>query len=214
MPILYGVPLGPYVRKTMLALAHKHVEYSLKPTGPGSDDAEFRESSPIGKIPAFKPDSGRGFSDSSVIVAYLERTSNINPLYPEDNGDFSQAMWLEEYADTKMSETTNALYFQRVVGPIFFKHVTDDERVEEILTKLLPPVLVYLETVVKADTWIFGDRLSIADLCIGSNLVSLMHANFNLDEGKWPKLAAFFARFVELDVVKKQLAVEKQALEG
>ncbi len=212
MPILYGVPPGPYVRKTMLALAHKHVEYSLKPTAPGSDDAEFRESSPIGKIPAFKPDSARGFSDSSVIVAYLERTCAVNPLYPEDNDDYAQALWLEEYADTKMSEATNALYFQRVVGPIYFKHVTDNERVEEIITKLLPPVLDYLETVVKADTWIFGDRLSIADLCIGSNLISLKHASYGIDANKWPNLAAFFARFLELDYVQQQIATDEQAL--
>lgn len=209
MAIIFGLPPGPYVRKVMLAHAHKQIEFSLKRTSPGSDDPDFRSASPLGKIPAYQTDTGAGFSDSSVIIAYLERTSNNNPLYPENNDDFGQALWLEEYADTKMSDATNALYFQRVLGPKFFSQVTDEARVEEIITQLLPPIFDYLETIVTPTGWIFGHNLSVADLTIGSNLISLFHADFAIDAKTWPQLAQFSARFLNLEMVQKHIEVEQ-----
>ena len=209
MAIIFGVPPGPYVRKVMLAHAHKDVAFTVKRTAPGSDDPDFRAASPLGKIPAYQADSGAAFSDSSVIIAYLERISSTKPLYPVDNDDFAQALWLEEYADTKMSDATNALYFQKVLGPKFFNHVTDNERVEEIMTTLLPPVFEYLETQMREQGWIFGATLSVADLTIGSNLISLFHANYEIDANKWPRLSSFNKRFIYLGFVQQHIAIEK-----
>jgi len=69
MAIIYGVAPSPYVRKTMLAHAFKGIPYELKVTIPGSDDPEFREGNPLGKVPAYRTDDGFAFADSSVIIA-------------------------------------------------------------------------------------------------------------------------------------------------
>lgn len=84
MATLYGVPVSPYVRKAMLAHEYKGVSYELKMTAPGGDDPEFVAASPFKKIPAYKTDAGVCFADSSVIVAYLEKVSSNNSLYPVD----------------------------------------------------------------------------------------------------------------------------------
>lgn len=212
MAIIYGVSPSPYVRKVMLAHAYKNIPYELKMTKPGSEDPSFRAASPLGKIPGYCADDGTAFPDSSVIVAYLERISTDITLYPDSASDFAMALWYEEYCDTKMIEATGALYFQRVVGPKFFNHLTDEVRVTEVLEKLIPPVLDFIESKLTAGQWLVADKFSIADIGIGINLFNLLHAGYELNANVWPKLSAFNERFLALDIAKAQLAHEKASM--
>ena len=74
MPTVLGVNLSPFVRKVRVALAEKGVPYDLVPVFPQAADEEFRKISPLGKVPALR-DGDKGFSDSSVINLYLERST-------------------------------------------------------------------------------------------------------------------------------------------
>lgn len=212
MSILYGVSPSPFVRKVMLAHAHKNIPYEMKITLPGSDEVEFRQASPMGKIPGYKTDDGAAFADSSVIIAYLERISSHNALYPEKASDYAQALWLEEWGDSELMSATNALYFQRVVGPAFFNHETDVKRVQEILTELLPKVFDLLESRIIEKSWLIGEQLSIADITVGSCLVSLLHANYQLDQSRWPKLDSYNKRFLALPIVETQITSEQSVI--
>jgi len=208
MATILGVPASPFVRKAMLAHLVKQVPFEIKMVPPGSDDETFRQASPLGKIPGYQTDKGTLFSDSSVIIAYLEKVHTDTPLYPSDPEQYAQAIWLEEYADTKMSEATNALYFQRVVGPAFFEHTTDQERVTQVINELIPPVLDFLEGKLTSGNYFIGDSLSVADVAIASNLMSLTRAQYTIDDNKWPKVCAFYNHFLSLDAAKQQLATE------
>lgn len=212
MATIYGVAVSPYVRKTMLVHAFKGIAYVMNTTMPGSDDAEFREISPLGKIPGYRNYDGVGFSDSSVITAYLERVRPEIPLYPADNNDFARALWLEEYADTKMMEVSAALYFQQVIGPKFFDHSPDQERIDQLQKNLIPAELDYVESQA-GPGWFVGDAMTIADIAIGTNLVNLHHAGFELDPQRWPKVAAFAQRFLATPQVQMQLIVEQKDFE-
>ncbi len=212
MSILYGVSPSPFVRKAMLAHAHKNIPFDLKMTLPSSDDEEFRQASPTGKIPGYKADDGAAFADSSVIVAYLERISNDNALYPEKASDYAEALWLEEWSDSELMPTTNALYFQKVLGPVFFKHETDQKRVDEILTDLIPKVFDLLESRLTEKSWLVGDDFSIADLAIGSCLISLLHADYKIEQSHWPKIYNYNEQFLALPIVQEQIANEKNVI--
>ncbi|MBO9492470.1 glutathione S-transferase family protein [Endozoicomonas sp. G2_1] len=208
MSILYGAPPSPFVRKVMLAHAFKSLPYQLKIVPPGSDDEGFKAASPLGKIPAYQTDKGTGFADSSVIIAYIEKTSTDVALYPSDAEDYAMALWYEEYSDTKMMEAFGALYFERVVGPKFFNHTTDDERVELAISKLIPTVLDYLESQITADEWLVADQFSSADVAVGAQLVGLIHADYQIDAQKWPKLSAYNERFISHELVQAQVQTE------
>lgn len=212
MAIVYGLPPSPYVRKVMLAHAFKNVSYELAPTFPGSEDASFREASPLGKIPAYRVNDSFGFSDSAVITAYLERAHPENALYPVDANDYAQALWLEKYNDTKLSEVTAALYFQRVVGPAFFEHTTEEERVSDLITNLIPAQLTYLEQTLANNTYFVGNTFTIADLVIGASLMSLEHADFTIDKATWPALAKFATAFFNRAEVVTQFNTEKSLI--
>lgn len=211
MAILYGIPLSPFVRKTMLAHAHKGLDFELQTTAPGSDDPAFRQASPLGKIPAYRTQDG-AFADSSVIVAYLERTSDHNKLYPENASDYGKALWLEEFADTDLTQATAGLYFQLVLGPKFFQHQTDEERVSELTQTLIPKALTMAESQLAGNQYFVGDAFSIADLVIGGALMSLEHAKFDLDESLWPNLKAFYQAFSAMDIVQAQFKTERGML--
>lgn len=212
MSILYGVSPSPFVRKAMLVHAHKNIPFELKMTLPSSDDKEFRQASPTGKIPGYKTDDGAVFADSSVIAAYLERISNDNALYPEKASDYAQALWFEEWGDSELMSATGALYFQKVVGPAFFKHETDLKRVDEILTDLIPKVFDLLESRLTENNWIIGDQLSIADITVGSCLISLLHADYKIEQSRWPKLTSYNERFLALPIVQAQIANEQSVI--
>lgn len=205
MAIIYGVPVSPFVRKVMMAHSIKEIDYQLKMTMPQSEDAEFRIASPLGKIPAYRTDDGAAFSDSAVIVAFVERLDSPVSLYPQDNNQFAQALWLERYCDTQLMTVTSALYYQRVIGPKFFEHQADTDRVNELVDELLPKELDYIESQM-TDNWLVGDSISIADVALASNLMNLMHADFSLTS--WPKTNSFFARVQAHDFYKAQLAAE------
>jgi len=82
MPTLYGAFGSPFVRKAIVALTEKGIGYDHEQVIPFLPNPEYRKISPLGKIPAFR-DGDRTLADSSVIIAYLERTHPEPALYPK-----------------------------------------------------------------------------------------------------------------------------------
>src|SRR5439155_18137296 len=64
MPTVYGVSASPFVRKVRVVLAEKRVTYELEPIVPVNVPSEYRQISPLGKVPAFR-DGDRALADSS-----------------------------------------------------------------------------------------------------------------------------------------------------
>ena len=207
MPTVHGAPLSPFVRKVLVTLEMKGIAYDLNPVVPMNLPAEFYEMSPLGKIPAYE-DARVRVSDSSVICQYLEDAYPEPAVYPADIADRAQARWLEEYADTKLIEVTGPpLFFERVVKPRFLAQETDEERVRDNLENALPPVMDYLDKVAPERGFLLGD-FGIADIAIGSPLVNARFARFEVDAGRWPKLAQYVERTLNHELFRNRLAAE------
>ncbi|MGV0036251.1 MAG: hypothetical protein ACNYPE_15355 [Candidatus Azotimanducaceae bacterium WSBS_2022_MAG_OTU7] len=58
----------------------------------------------------------------------------------------AQACWLEEFADSKLIEACVGLFQQWFLFPKMMNQPTDEARVTEILSTMMPPLLGYLET--------------------------------------------------------------------
>jgi glutathione S-transferase len=193
MATLYGVNASPFVRKVRVVLAEKQIPYDLDPVIPVNVSPEFKQMSPLGKIPAWRDERGT-LSDSSVISAYLERVKPEPSLYPRDPYEFARALWLEEYADTGLANVFGPkIFFVRVVGPRLFQQPSDEAAVAKVIDEELPPLFDYLESQLGSADTIVGKSLSIADVAIGSQFVNLRHAGVNVDSKRWPKLARYVA---------------------
>jgi glutathione S-transferase len=192
MPILHGVALSPFVRKVRVALAEKSIAYEHDPVLPFGQTDEYRKKSPLGKIPCFE-DGDLVLPDSSVIIAYLERVHPEPALYPADSGQFGRALWYEEYADTKLSETLTTVFFERFVQKNFFKRDPDEERVAQALQDA-EPLFDYLNGEIANREVMAGNHFSVADIAIGSMFVNFEHGGERVDAGRWPELAAYVDR--------------------
>lgn len=211
MPKLHGVNLSPFVRKVRVALAEKNIAYEQDPVLPFGPREELMKISPLGKIPVYEED-GFTVPDSSVIISYLEQTHPNPPLYPSDPRDRARALFLEEYADTRLLERMQPIFFERVVNPRFMNKETDSARVEEALKEGLPPVLDYLESQVSQGDAAVAGRFSVADIAIGSFFVNLMHAGEKVDASRWPKLAAYLEAVHARPSFKALIEEESKAL--
>jgi glutathione S-transferase len=191
MPILHGATGSPFVRKAQIALAMKGIEYTQDPLVPFGVSAEYKQKSPLGKIPCWE-DGDFTLPDSSCIVAYLEKLRPQPALYPADPKAFGRALWFEEYADTKLVEVTGALFFERVIKPRFMKAQPDEARVQDAIQNKVPEIFGYLESQApESGDAIVGGRFSIADLALGSQFMNIRIAGLEVDVQRWPKLAAY-----------------------
>ena len=211
MPKVHGVNLSPFVRKVRVALAEKNIAYEQDQVLPFGPRPELMKISPLGKIPVYE-DGAFTIPDSSVIIAYLERTQPEPPLYPSDPRDCARALFLEEYADTRLIERAQPIFFERVVNPRFMNKETDTARVEQALTEGLPPVLDYLEGQVSEGDAIVARRFSVADIAVASFFVNLLHADVKVDASRWPKLAAYIEAVHSRPSFKSIIEEEAKAL--
>lgn len=211
-PRLHGVNASPFVRKVRVALAEKGVDYELVPVMPMGVSAEFRKISPLGKIPVFEAEDGFTLPDSSCIIPYLERLHPEPSLYPKDARDFGWALFLEEYADSKLAETVGGVFFNRVVTKIL-KQEPDEARIRQSVQQEMPAHLDYLETRAPEDgDAIVGRRFSIADVGLGSQFVNWMHGGEGIDAKRWPRFAAYIERLHARPSFKACIEEEKAQL--
>ncbi len=189
-PILYGITVSPFTRKVRLFMKEKGLAYQFVPMLPKDMTPEVRDHSPLGKLPVCRVDD-QWFADSSVICAYLEKAYPQDPLYPLDAVGYAQALWFEEYIDTGAIPKLSPIFIERVLAQMFYKRPTDEARVAKIIAEDLPPVFDYLDREIGSKRYFVGERITLADLTVGSFFVNMQHAKVEIDRTRWPNLARY-----------------------
>src|SRR5262245_27990342 len=202
---LYGVPQSPFVRKVRIAFEEKGIPYENEPLVPFPKTPELLALSPIGKIP-FLRDGEVVVPDSSVICAYLEKKHPHPALYPADSADYAKALFLEEYADTRLGQATLPLLFERFVKKILQGQAADEARVQVLLEQELPPAMDYLESQVPESGDSVLARFGIADIAIGTQLAILPGVGVEVDARRWPRVARYFRALLARPSFKTAMA--------
>ena len=211
--ILHGANGSPYVRKVRVILEEKSLPYEQIPVVPMGVSDEYKQKSPLGKIPCLE-DGDYVLPDSSCIGQYLERAYPDTALYPEDAQELGRALWFEEYGDTKLIEVCTAPFFERIIRKVFLKQEPDEAKVQQTLTETAPPVFDYLERELGDADYLVGGHLTIADIAIASPFQNLRLAGEDLDAARWPKLAAFLERVLSRPSFKLITADEEAFFSG
>jgi glutathione S-transferase len=204
--ILHGASASPFVRKVLVALAIKKLPYEQIQQMPFTRDPEYRKINPLGKIPTLQ-DGDLTLCDSTVICEYLEDAYPQSPLYPHNSADKARARWYEELGGTRVAELAAGLFFQRFMRPVVLKQETDEELVEKIINKQLPPILDYLESQVPEKDFIFGEFM-IADMSLTSPFINAGYAGYELDASRWSVFTDFVSRVKAFPVVDQVLEAE------
>jgi len=212
MPTIHGAGLSPFVRKVRVVMTEKGLPYELNPVTPFAPPPNWKTLSPLGKIPAYQ-DGDFTVADSSVICAYLERKHPSPPIYPKNDEDWARALFLEEYADTKLVEVNAPFFFQRIIRGKLMKQTPDEDAVKKA-EEAQPAVFDWLESKAPDGDGIVGGRFSIADIAVASPFVNLQHAGGGIDAKRWPKLAAYVARVHARPSFKALIEEERKLLAG
>ena len=193
-----GSYLSPYVRKVLVFLDLKGVDYEIDPIVPFFGDDRFAKLSPIRRIPVLT-DERTTLCDSSVICQYLEDRYPKPALYPLDVVARARARWIEEFADSRMGDVFIwKLWNEVAINPYVWGKPTDKDVVDKTLREDIPSVLDYLESEMPSVGFLCGD-LSIADVALGAIFRNAVMSRYAVDAARWPKAASYVDRVLALE---------------
>ena len=189
---IIGSFVSPYVRKVLVCLELKGLDYEVDPITPFFGNDEFESLSPLRRIPVLV-DGELVLTDSTVICEYLDEVNAEPPLLPSAPRDRARARWFEEFADTRLGDVFIwGLFYPNYVAPRVWGEPIDEARIERSLQADIPVALGYLEEELPAQGFLFGD-LGLADIAIASFFRNAEYADFLVDPKRWPRTARFVA---------------------
>ncbi len=211
--ILYGSSISPFVRKTLAYIAEKGLTVEVKQPGLRSQDPEFRQCSPFGKMPGFR-DGDFTIADSTAIITYLEAKHPEPCLLPAEPKARARTIWYEEFADTILTAAGGKMFFNRIVAPKFLGQQGDLAVADKAEKEELPPLLDYLEKVLPASGFLVEDRLTLADIAVASPFVNLAHMGISVNATTYPKLAAYVDKILARPSFAPLIAAENAFFAG
>jgi len=208
---IIGSPLSPYVRKVLVVLGLKQLEYEIDPLVPFFGDERFARLSPLRRIPVLIDDRAT-LVDSSVICQYLEDRHPEPQVYPDDLVARAEARWLEEFADTRLADVVIwGLFNELAIGPAVWGRKPDPAVVAQTCDVELPQVLDFLEERLPAGGFLYGQP-SIADVSIACFFRNAQFVRYAVDAARWPRTAAFVERVLALPPFVALRAIEEPLL--
>lgn len=206
---VYGVPLSQYVRKVLMVLDHKQVDYQLELTIPGMTPEGYELISPLKKVPAFE-DEYIQVAESGVIAQYLEEKYPAVSIWPAAREDRARARFLERYCDAELGRTlAGGYFFQKLICPAMLGKPSDEAIINRTLNEDLPPILAYLESQLPSAGFVFADGMGLVDFTIGSFFLNAQYCGYSVDAGCYPKLAAYLERLLTHALFEKRKLEDK-----
>ncbi|MFN3714242.1 MAG: glutathione S-transferase family protein [Alcanivoracaceae bacterium] len=205
---LYGAALSPFVRKTRIFLQEKGIPFEAIHIDPNNPPADFVELNPLKRIPVLQHGE-RVIADSAVICRYLESVFADAPLYPTDPWEQARCAWFEKFADYEIArDCTFAIFRNRVIMPLLGRPC-DEEKVQKALSEAVPPLFAYLDQELAGREYLVGERMTVADIALASQLVNMRHGGESVDAARFPNLAAHAQRMHARPSFAK--AIEKES---
>ncbi len=193
MITIIGNTVSPYVRKILVILGMKGLDFAIDPITPFYGDDNFAKLSPMRRIPVFI-DGDIVINDSSVIAQYLEEKYPSPSILPETPELRARARWLEEYADERLGDAFVWKGFGAVVvAPAVFGAPRDLDAFKRHLETDVAEICGYLESETPADGFLAGP-FGLADISIAVMFRGMRYARWTPDPARWPKLSRLIDR--------------------
>ncbi|MBZ6379671.1 hypothetical protein B5C34_15295 [Pacificimonas flava] len=209
---LFGATLSPFVRKTAAFLNEKGLNWDHAPIGLGSQDEEFLECSPFGKIPGFR-DGEVKLSDSTAICVYLDAAYPEPRLIPERAEDRARAIWWDEIADTVLVAGVGKMFFNLVVAPRFLKQKGDEGVAEEGRGEVMKFMEFFEARAPEPGSFLVGGALTLADISMASPFVNVEHVGVAIPDSL-SRTRAWVAAMHERESFAAMVAAERKIMAG
>ena len=190
LPILYSFRRCPYAMRARLALASSGLPYELREVALRSKPAELLAASPKGTVPVLVLPDGQVIDESLDVMRWALRqhdhdgwlagdVDGINALIAGNDGAFKQHLYRYKYPNRFTAE-----------------HSGDARRFGELHRAAGAEWLSSLQQRLREQTWLFGNRASLADMAVLPFVRQFAHTDAAWFAAQpWPQLAAWLARF-------------------
>ena len=167
---VYGIPGSPFLRSVEITLREKGVDYNLHALAPGEHkQPEHLARHPFGRVPAFEHD-GFALYETQAIIRYLDETFANPPLTPGNPGErarMNQVIGIIEWYF--FPKAAAPIAFNRVIGPKLLGLPSDEAAIAEAMP-MARTCFAELDRLLGDQTYLTGDRISLADIMLGSQL--------------------------------------------
>ncbi|SDT19110.1 glutathione S-transferase [Halopseudomonas xinjiangensis] len=156
MLTLHGFNVSNYFNMVKLALLEKGVDFKINVVHPSQDEA-FLKISPRGKVPCLETEHGC-FSETNVILEYLEETQRGKPLLPKDPFERANVRALAKEIELYIELPARSCYPE-----VFFGGKVDQAIKDKAKADLLNGVAA-LKRHGEFSPYVAGNDMTIADL--------------------------------------------------
>ncbi len=212
MITLYGYALSNYYNKVKLALLEKGVPFVEELTMP-SQEAEYLEKSPLGKMPFIRRSGEEGYLiESQPIVEYIEAIGpKENRLLPADPWEAAQCRAISSVIDSSIDSPVRPLL------PAMFRGQSANPEQVAIAQQGVLRGINALKRMAKWSPYIAGSELSYADIAaitimpIASGVLKPVSGKDPYDD--WPQLHSYFSLLRQRPHVQRVEAEAAQAFQ-
>ena len=183
---------SPFCLKVRMALAAKKLEYRTVEITPAIGQIDIFQKTGQKKLPVLI-DNEITIHNSSSIIRHLEKIQIDPKLIPNDPKEASQALIIENWADTTLAKSIKIVFLEEVIkNPTLLSSLLSKEISESLekpflniplniasqISRLINQAekeslklnLEYLTNLIEKEDFLIGKELSIADISVASQL--------------------------------------------
>ena len=178
-------------------VAYEMASIHLTKGGGQQHGAEFRAVNPQRRVPALALDNGETLIQSLAIIEYLDEAFPTPPLLPSDPVARAHVRALAQVIACDIHPLNN-------VGPLFYLKNTlkhDQDTINAWYAHWVTVGFEAVETLLRPGPYAFGDKVTIADVCLVPQVANARRFNVPLD--KFPRIVAVDAACLKLPAFDK-----------
>ena len=162
----------------------------------------YREKNPQGLVPALVDEAGRVFTQSMAMIEYLDDLHPEPPLMPKS----AEEKWYVRAVSQIITCEMHPLNNVRVLKYLKSAYGLEDAKVNgdwypHWIAEGFKNLEAFLVTQKRSGAFCFGDRFSMADVCLVPQVFNAQR--FNCDLAPYPTVMRVFESGAALDAVKK-----------
>ncbi|CRL05996.1 CLUMA_CG018881, isoform A [Clunio marinus] len=164
--LLYTYPENFRAYKALIAAQFSGANLKVAPKfefGETNKSEEFLKKFPLGKVPALETDDGKYLTESNAIAYYVSNAQ----LRGSNDFEKAEVMQWMSFANTEIGPASSAWVFP-ILGIIQFNKNSVDRAKEDIKA-----FLNTLQVRLVNNTFLVGERISLADIVVFSSLLQL-----------------------------------------
>jgi glutathione S-transferase len=199
---IYLNKLSPNVRRVTLtaaALGLELEEHVVDFAKGQHKSPEYTKMNPNGAVPTLV-DGDFVLTESRAIMQYLASKKPESGLLPKDEAARADVTRWQFWDAAHFSPQLGTITFEKIIKSLMGIGEPDASKIQDALTNFRRFAAV-LDKRLAGRQYVVGDRLTIADLTLGSSLMYAQQTDVPLNE--FPNLQAWFARITALEGWKK-----------